>query len=680
MNESHNPNLPLLGRYQPISELAKSPIGGLVMALDVPDRRIVALRSLPIEGKVAPEVSGLLLEAGRWVKGLDDPAVMTPLDVGTQEGLLHAAFLYSLAEPLRGVLRLASFKGSPMPVGVALRIAYDIVLAARAVEACGASPALGDSLCGGLIPDSVLVGQDGRTRLCDAGIGSILRRTHEYGQHPDLLAYAAPEQLEGKGNIDGRSDVFTIGVFLWEMLANRRLFSAHNAQAVAEKVRTFEVPLLDTQPRGAAEPVAPAVAAIVKRALQRLPSERYAGTTALLSALETQTQEFMASAQAVQDVVSALVGNIFESRMRAMDRAVANSEQNSTSSPVVAPAPSNAPTNRDARPRAAASKNPPAPFLPSQRPAPVSVAPSRATEPDDFETLDPDSLAPAPDTVRNSPEDLPIESTQSVSSPAKNAAVAESDGERPVGFPRLPSVPAPPPRTSRPAPSITSKPPLTAAIPTLPSRFELPGAALFATPGLPLVKPIARAPEVQPLRAPPPEALPDVTVVDIQVNPVGPTIPASPEVLVAESNAAASEPAPPEPRREKSRVAWVAILSLVAFAFAIGIGIRRCASHPNPSASIARVDIPSALTQSDASTTDVAQGAAAAAQLDVSHPDAATQVADASVAASASDAGVSSVSAAPKPPPAPARTYVRRTQPRSSGKVVKGRGKIAKPR
>ena len=117
---------------------------------------------------------------------------------------MHAAFLYNIAEPLRGVLRLASFRGSPMPVGVALRIAYDVVLGARALEACGASPALGESLSGGLIPDSVLVGHDGRSRLCDAGIGAILRRTNEYGQHPDLLSYAAPEQLEGGGIIDGR--------------------------------------------------------------------------------------------------------------------------------------------------------------------------------------------------------------------------------------------------------------------------------------------------------------------------------------------------------------------------------------------------------------------------------------------------------------------------------------------
>ena len=92
VNESRNPTLPLLGRYQPIIELAKSPIGGLVMALDVPERRVVAIRSLPVEGKVPSETLAQLLEAGRWVKGLDNPAVMAPLDVGTQEACCMRPF------------------------------------------------------------------------------------------------------------------------------------------------------------------------------------------------------------------------------------------------------------------------------------------------------------------------------------------------------------------------------------------------------------------------------------------------------------------------------------------------------------------------------------------------------------------------------------------------------------
>ena len=259
MNETRNPNGPILGRYQTISELAKSRIGGLMLALDLPERRIVALRSLPVEGKFTSEAAEQLLVAGHWVKGLEDPSVMTPLEVGTQEGLLHAAYLYSVAEPLRGILRPTSFKGQAMPVGVALRIAHDVALGARAVEACGAPPRVGSSLCGALVPDSVMVGQDGRTRLCDVGLGAVLRRQSP-GEHPDILAYAAPEQADLQAPTDGRTDVFAIGIFLWEMLANRKLYGS----VEAGKSRSFEAPPIELLPRGTADSVPPVVAAIAQ--------------------------------------------------------------------------------------------------------------------------------------------------------------------------------------------------------------------------------------------------------------------------------------------------------------------------------------------------------------------------------------------------------------------------------
>ena len=630
MNDSHNVAAPLLGRYQPISDLAKSPIGGLVMALDVPERHVVALRGLPIEGKVPPETSAQLLEAGRWVKGLDDPAVMTPLEVGTQEGLLHAAFSYSLAEPLRGILRLASFRGSPTPVGVALRIAHDIVLGARAIEACGASPVLGDSLCGGLIPDSILVGQDGKTRICDAGIGAILRRTDEYGQHPDLLCYAAPEQVDGARTVDGRSDVFSIGIFLWEMLANRRLFAAPRAEAVADRVKTLSIAPLDTLQRGAAGPMPVPIVAVVKRALERSPADRYPGTTALLQALESQCSELMATPQTVQHYMAGLLGNIFDTRNRAMERAIGSVETAVAPGSLSPPAPPFG-AALDLRPRAGTSKIPPA--LASDRPAPDSLrSPATANETADSEN-------PAPDTVRD-----PVE-------------------ERP----KLPSLPPPPVRSSKPAPSgAASKAPMIPAIPMLPSRFELPGAALFATPGVPAVKSVTGAVEPTSTAKSRPESPLDAG--ESTVNPVGPTIPAPSAAAHELPNAKQS--APPTQALPRSRVTWVALVSLVACAFFGGIAIRRCTAadrtaHPS------RVEV----APSSASPDAMVVAADALQSTDAAVPDAS----DGDAGAPVSDAGALP-SATAKPKALPVRQYAHKSVPRSNSKVVKGRGKTTKSR
>jgi serine/threonine-protein kinase len=631
------------------------------MALDVPERRIVALRSLPIEGKLSAEASAQLLEAGRWVKGLDDPAVMTPVDIGSQEGLLHAAFLYRLAEPLRGVFRLASFKGSPIPVGVALRIAYDIVLGARAVEACGASPSLGESLCGGLIPDSVLVGQDGRSRLCDAGIGAILRRTQEYGHHSDLLSYAAPEQLVSGGSVDGRSDIFTIGIFLWEMLANRRLFSANQAEAVMEKVRNLEIPALDTLPRGSAEPIPILVANIVKRALERAPSDRYAGTTALLQALETQTGKLMATPETVQSFIAALVGNVFDSRLRSMERAVGTAEPIAGSSPVSAPMPrSGRPSQgRDLRPSAAATKKDPAPILPPSPAPATSVASDTAADLDAYEMLGPESLAPAPDTIREPTEDV----------------------EKPVEPPRFPAVPLPPARTSRPAPAAVAASPKLAAMPTLPSRFDLPGAELFATPGLPAVKPAPSTDGPNQSAAPAPSAKPASKASDSpsNIDPVGPTIAVPAESSTPQAEAVnRTESTRPKARPRRARIAWVAIFSVLGFAFVGGLAIRRCMSVANQGTKTIPTEVALSAPSLDASVSATAENTNGAAPPIASDLDAATVLPDAATTALALDAGAPAASAAVTRSAAPPHAHARRTVPRSSGKVAKSRGKTTR--
>jgi serine/threonine protein kinase len=648
--ETHNTSQPILGRYQPISELAKSPIGGLVMALDIPERRVVALRSLPIEGRISQEAALMLLEASRWVKGLDDPAVMKPLDVGTQEGLLHAVFLYSLAEPLRGILRLASFTGSPLPVGVALRIAYDTVLGARAVEACGASPALGESLCGGLIPDSVLVGADGKSRLCDVGIGPILRRTDEYGRHPDLLSYAAPEQLRGVRTVDGRSDVFTIGILLWEMLANRRLFSAQAAHAVSEKVQTQLVPALDSLQRGTAEPIPPVVLEIVRRTLNRSPSERYSGTTALLQALETQAHAFMATPATVQSIVSTLIGHVFESRLRAMDRAVKSVDPSAGSSPMVVPAPvmSGGVKNRDQSPRAGVTKNPPALFAETPKSALAPVASNATVDASAYETLDPDSLVPSTGLIHDSTEELSRDARKTVSQSA-NAL----------------------------------RPPLVVALPTLPSQFDLPGAELFTSPGTPAVKAASHVSEriVIPTQLPEPRSL--CPRVEDAVNPVGPTIPAPAyREPMNEADAASSrnEWSRPGPRSRRSKYAWIAIVSVVACAFVGGIILRRCTAPLIQVGSANRHDV--ALTTpspgDSLNLTETARDAKTFAPVNDTNPSAADEGVAPSVSAANLDATAPSVAVGPKEPTVPAQSLVRRVVPRSGGKVVKGRGKIAR--
>ena len=672
MNETRNPNGPILGRYQTISELAKSRFGGLMLALDLPERRIVALRSLPVEGKFTAEAAEQLLDAGHWVKGLEDPSVMTPLEVGTQEGLLHAAYLYSVAEPLRGILRLTSFKGQAMPVGVALRIAHDVALGARAVEACGAPPRVGNSLCGALVPDSVLVGQDGRTRLCDVGLGAVLRRKSP-GEHPDVLAYAAPEQADLQAPTDGRTDVFTIGIFLWEMLANRKLY----ASLEAGKPRLFEAPPIEFLPRGAADSVPSAVAAIVKRALAPLPADRHPGTTALLQAIESQCRTVLAPHSAVQSFMGELFGSIFENRSRSIESVLASAPLSSRESATAPPV-----AVREVRSRAAAPIHEAASAGAKARVAPVSSSNGNLTDVDPDEAL---GLEGSPDTVREAP-------------PSHELGV--SDEAPPSHLPP----PPPPVRSTRPAPVFGHKQPVTPALPGLPKQFELPGAELFAAPGLPLAvrnsKALGATNEPAPSK-PEPEVAPVSAAATrtplaeepsaASVNPVVPTIPApanietieSPELAdLLQASAAASTAQTAVASRRRSKIAWPALLSIVAVAFVGGVAVRRC-TKPAATVIASRVEAP-VVTEVSVLREDAGALGEATAVGAVSEAiaDAAVRV-DAALATSAAlDAGAPGASSSdPAVSKAPAPAPVRRNvaaKTTSSSKVVKGRGKTTR--
>ena len=630
MIDSQNTNPLLLGRYQVLSELAKSPIGGLVLALDTNDRRVVALRSLPIENRLSLQNAALLLEAGTWVKGLDDPAVMKPLEVGTQDGVLHAVYQYCLSEPLRGVMRLASFKGDPMPLAVALRIAHDVVLGARAIEACGASPALGDSLCGGLLPDSILVGQDGTSRICDAGISAILRRTPEYGQQLELLGYAAPEQLDAAGVADGRSDVFTIVILLWEVFANRRLFAAAHACDVAHKVRTMPAPALDALQRAPADTIPRAIAGLVKRALERAPRDRYAGTTALLQALETYGTALMASPAEVGEYVSSLVGNIFETRSRALERGLATSvEPELHNGPAVVKAVSTGSSSQEPRLRAVTTTNPKSspkaagpipPPPPKLRATPLSKRHGWKL-----------SSPVAPVTPLPVAQRSPMQSSPPIIAALMDDAIArEAKAANTSLHPTLPPPSAP----------------LEAVIPGLPKVFELPGAALFATPGLPPTKPATAKTQGDIVTASAIEhgallMAPEVASRATELV----SLPAElSELNLLEVESAAVESRSTDTQHAQRPRMWLAVVSLLLMAFMSGLAIRRCAKVPNrtaPATTVATVaHLPvSATSVSFAQSPQVAVTLGSAAQPVVD------QTPDASVNA-ALDAGVAQKPAA----------------------------------
>ena len=138
-------------------------------------------------------------------------------------------------------------------------------------------------------PSNVMLSYEGAVKLLDFGIAKALGEGPEItksGTMKGKYAYMAPEQTDGE-NVDHRSDIFSCGIVLHEVLTGRRLFKGNNDVQTIERVRRCEVPPPSLQNRA----VPPELDAIVLKALARNPNDRWADAADMANALDDIVHE-----------------------------------------------------------------------------------------------------------------------------------------------------------------------------------------------------------------------------------------------------------------------------------------------------------------------------------------------------------------------------------------------------
>jgi len=308
------------GDLSKMIEIGQSALGSLGIVSEPDGSSLMYVRRIPARGALAAEEIDLLASAARWMTTIREPRVCAPLLVQAEGATLSVATTYHEGEPLRSLLRLASFRARPFPINVALRVAMDVLAAARAIASMGAPQRIGRSLCGGLLPDSIVVGRDGTTTLLDAGVASAATRIPMLSNQPDVIGYRSPEQLTSWETVDERTDVFAVGVLLWEMLSNKRLFVGTTSEVVAERVRSFVVPSLENVRPAKGEPVPYGLTDVVQRAMQRPIEQRQQGIGALLEELASIGGRQPATDTEVAAFVEDLAGRTIDARNRTIER------------------------------------------------------------------------------------------------------------------------------------------------------------------------------------------------------------------------------------------------------------------------------------------------------------------------------------------------------------------------
>lgn len=277
---------PIAKRLGPYTLGRKLGAGGMATvyaarADGAPPGELIALKVLSAElaGDGGDQHRAFLREAAIATR-LVHPNIVRTFHVGDHDGRLVLAM-----ELVHGVSlgKLQKTAPGPLPLDVALRIATDVARALHAAHEL-ADPARGPL---GLVhqdvsPHNILVGYDGVTKLVDFGVARLASidgtRTESLKGKP---SYASPEQVDGK-HIDRRTDVFALGVVLWEMLTGARLFRRDTSPATY--VAVLKAPIPDV--RELVPTVPEAVARVTARALDRDREARYPTAEALRAALD----------------------------------------------------------------------------------------------------------------------------------------------------------------------------------------------------------------------------------------------------------------------------------------------------------------------------------------------------------------------------------------------------------
>jgi len=262
---------PKLGRYEVLSRLGRGGMGTVYLARITGDggfRRLFAIKVLRSHLSRSDEATQMLLKEARIASRVDHPNIVSVVDVGSHEGQPYLVMDYVTGCSLADLLK-ANFKGNT--TAAAVSIILDTLAGLHAAHTLADDDGVGlDVIHHDVSPHNVMVSLDGIARLSDFGVAYV-RRTIGDAEETSRgkPAFTAPERVSG-GPGDRRSDLFSVGVILWNCLTGASLFEGNDIEATLENVLTRPIPPASRHGRSPES-----LDAICFKALQRNPAKRY---------------------------------------------------------------------------------------------------------------------------------------------------------------------------------------------------------------------------------------------------------------------------------------------------------------------------------------------------------------------------------------------------------------------
>jgi eukaryotic-like serine/threonine-protein kinase len=271
-----------IGPYEVVSPVGAGGMGEVYRARDSRLHRDVALKVLPADRSGDPDRLRRFEREARAVAALNHPNILAVFDVGSEEGTPYVVF-----ELLEGQTLRRRLERGPLPPRKAIEHAVQICRGLAAAHAQGI-------LHRDLKPENLFVTSDGQVKILDFGLAKLSEPAEgsglDEGATPTAtdsrvllgtIGYMSPEQVRGQ-KLDSRSDLFTLGAILYEMLSGSRAFKGETPADTISAILNSDPPELAS----GAERLPPGIERVVRRCLEKDAEERFQTARDLAFALE----------------------------------------------------------------------------------------------------------------------------------------------------------------------------------------------------------------------------------------------------------------------------------------------------------------------------------------------------------------------------------------------------------
>jgi serine/threonine protein kinase len=274
-----------ISHYQILEKLGEGGMGVVYKAQDTKLNRTVALKFLPPLKSADPKSMDRFLQEARATSNLDHPNISVIHEIGdTDDGRSFICMGYYDGQTLKEKLET-----DPPDINASIDIVLQIAAGLERAHEEGI-------IHRDIKPGNIMITARGEVKIVDFGLAKLLNESGvtETGRGIGTLPYMSPEQLQGR-NVDSRSDLYSLGIILYEMLTGRHPHEEEHYAALMYSIINTEPP-----PPSLLNPAVPKeIDEIVLKLIEKSPEKRFKSATELIDQLE-QAMHFEDSASGVQ--------------------------------------------------------------------------------------------------------------------------------------------------------------------------------------------------------------------------------------------------------------------------------------------------------------------------------------------------------------------------------------------